>query len=293
MPDEITIPAEVRSLIQTAPTFLEHAQRQIVSGDDYLKANEELAAIKNTERQLKLKRDWLLAPSKTAYDETKARLDETFKPGFEGLAAAKQIWDTAIVGYRREQTRLAAEENTRRQEAVAKEQQRLREAAAAETAKAEKRAAELRAKAAQAELEGKAAAAARAREQAEAKERESQSKVAVMEHTAATMSAAPVEVNVPKSDVGHGRKSYSGRLAETHELTEAEKVFAHDNPVSFEVLVCAVATGVMNGTGYPSIALLKLNESALNKQAMALKEHFRIPGCRLVEKDSTVSARGK
>jgi hypothetical protein len=287
---EVTIPNEVQSLIQSAPAYLERSHRTITSGDDFLLANNELAAIKGLERQLKEKYDYLLQPSKTALAETKARLDETFKPGFEGLAAAKRAWDTAIVGYRQEQARLAAEENARRQAEVAKEQQRLREQAAAEQAKADKRAAELRAKAAEAEAAGRAAVAARAREQAEARERDAASRVSVLEQTAATMAAPTVEANVPKSDSGHGRKSYSGRLAYNHELTEAEKKFAGE---SFEVLVCAIAAGITNGSGYPSISLLALNQTALNKQASALKDHFRIPGCRLEVKETTVSARSK
>jgi hypothetical protein len=295
---EVQIPSEVTTLIQSAPAYLERT-REIVSADDYLVANDELAAIKTTEKQLKEKYDYLLEPSKKAYNETKARLDETFKPGFEGLAAAKKAWDAAIVGYRREQQRLADEENRRRQEQVAKEQRRLREEAAAEQAKAEKRATELRAKAAEAEAAGKAAQAARAREQAEARERDAASRVSVLEQTAATMAATTVEANVPKSDSGHGRKTYSGRLALDAELTAAEQQYVAvlGNPIigggAFEVLVVAIAQGITSGTGYPSISLLKLDQTALNKQASALKDHFRIPGCRLEVKETTVSARSK
>lgn len=294
MTPEIQIPQEVTALIQQAPGYLARV-RSIASPEDYLVANEELASIKRLEKEIAAKHEQLLEPTKTAYAKQRAQLDEMFKPYLDQLKQAKTTWDAAITGWRVEQKRLADKENARRQEEVRKEQQKLREQAAAERAKADKRAAELRAKAERDEVEGRAAAAARAREQAEAKEQQAASRISVLETTAATMSAAPVEVNVPKSDAGHGRVTWSGELAQKDDWTEAEKAFGCET--SFEGLVLAIAAGIQNRTYFPSVALLKLNDAALNKQAASVSKgdvsNFRMPFCRARRKESTVSARTK
>lgn len=288
------IPPEVTALIQQAPGYLART-RAIASADDYLVANRELAEIKRLEKDIAGKHADLLEPTKTAFAKQKAQLDELFKPYLDQLAQAKTAWDAAITGWRVEQKRLADEENTRRQEEVRKEQQKLREQAAAEQAKADKRVAELRAKADEDFRQGRAIAAARAREQATAKELAAASKVSVLETTAATMSAAPVEINVPKSDAGHGRKTWSGELAHKDEWTEAERAFGVET--SFEGLILAVAAGIQNKTYFPSSALLKLNDAGLNKQAASVSKgdvtNFRMPFCRARSKETTVSARGK
>lgn len=284
---EIEIPSEVRTLISQTDSHLARVRRDIRDADDFLLANEELAAIKNKERLLKGKMAWLLEPAKTAYERQRAQLAELFGPALDNLAAAKQGWDLAIVGWRAQQKQLAEEETRRREEAVEKERQRLREAAAAEAAKAAKRTEELRLKAEQMAASNKTAAAARTLEQADAREREAELRVNTLLHAADTMAAAPVKISIPKSSTGFSRKSWSATLAEKHEWTETEAAFGVNS--AFEGLVVAIANGILQKTYYPSIALLTLNQSALNDQARALQEHFRLPFCRSAAKETTVS----
>lgn len=290
MTPEITIPKEVTALIQQAPGYLARV-RSITSPDDYLVANDELAKIKRLEKEIQAKHDELLEPTKTAFAKQKAQLDTMFKLYLDQLNQAKSTWDAAISGWRIQQKRLADEENARRQEEVRKEQQKLREQAAAEQAKADETARRLLEKARNAS----ATQAARLREQIQAKMEQVASRVSVLETTAATMSAAPVEVNIPKSDAGHGRKTWSGELAQKDEWTEAEKAFGCEN--SFEGLILAIAAGIQNKTYFPSPALLKLDGAALNKQAASVSKgdvtNFRMPFCRARSKETTVSARGK
>lgn len=294
MTPEIEIPREVTALIQQAPGYLART-RAITSAEDYLVANDELAKIKRLEKDIQAKHEELLEPTKTAFAKQKAQLDTMFKPYLDQLKQAKTTWDAAISGWRAEQKRLADEETRRRQEEVLKEQRRLREAAAAEQAKADKIAAEKRKRAEEEEAQGRAAAAARLREQALAKEQQAASRVSVLETTAATMSATPVEVNIPKSDSGHGRITWSGELAQKEEWTEAEKAFGCET--SFEGLVLAIGVGIQNKTYFPSPALLKLDGAALNKQAASVSKgnvsNFRMPFCRARSKETTVSSREK
>ena len=48
--------------------------------------------------------------------------------------------------------------------------------------------------------------------------------------------------------------------------------------------VCAIADGIRDNRGFPSINLLKINQAALNSAAVSAKEFFNIAGCKLVKK---------
>ncbi len=85
------------------------------------------------------------------------------------------------------------------------------------------------------------------------------------------MTIASVTPDVPKSDAGGFRTTYAAEV------------------IDFAALVCAVAKGIENGTGFPSIALLKIDQAGLNRQATGLKEHFNIAGCELRKKTGVVN----
>lgn len=267
---EPTIPQGVTALVSRAPAFLDSV-RVVSNGEDMNIALAELKVIKSALATFKPARAEFLQPLKDALKTYEQRFDDAASSTITKLELAKSSWEINILTYRRQEEARAAEERRRREAVVAQEQAKLRAQAAAAQAKADADAAEKRRKAQEAEEAGRAAQAAKLRSQADSVETAAESKVAVLETTAATMSAGTVTADIPKSEHGHTSKRYSARCDD------------------LQALVLAIAAGIQNGSNFPSISLLSVNQTNLNAQARALKDHFQIAGASLVINKGVVS----
>lgn len=281
---EITIPQDVQNLVQSATNSAALvSQFQITTPVQYEAADTALRELKEQERAVKDKLDFLKAPAK----EQIKRLDEFFKPVLTRISEAKQDCDRSMTGYRNLQRQLAEEEQRRQREIAEKERARLEAQAAAERAEAERKAREKEEKARALEAAGKAGQAAKARTQAQAIVEAAESKASVHEQMAAAVPAPSVEANIPKIAGSFGRKTWKAR--------PRQSTVDHPNGqrklTSLEVLILAVADGIAMNSPWPPVNLLKADDSNLNKQAVALKESFNVPGYESYAEESTVSRR--
>lgn len=271
---------DMASSLQQDTTALEVAQAYVIDSHEMAEAaNEELKAVK---ARIKAVDEWKTKFVQPAKDII-ASAEALFNPALASLGNAERHLKGAISNWMAEQQRIADEA---RQKAEAEERERRQKAereAAAARARAEQEAAEARRKAAEAEAarrkaeaEGNAAAARRAAEaaakaQADAaaaiETGEARANTAVLEAAAVT----PAVVHAPQKLSGFSSRDNWVAVGEVAEA-EAIKLIAQALPERPEL-----------------IAYLKLDMSAINKTAKAMKSHTNIPGFRAENKPIAAS----
>jgi hypothetical protein len=279
------IPQDVQTLVQTANTSaLTVSQFQIVTAEDYQSADLLLRDLKEQEKTVKEKLDFLKAPSKEAIQ----RLDDFFKPVLQRIKDSKVACDQTMTAWRHTQEQLRKEEERRQNEIIeAKRQKELAEAAAIR-AKADADAAELRRKAEEAAAAGNAAQAARYEQRAESKVEAAESRATVATMTAESLPPARVASSVPKIAGSYGRSKGWG--ARPRECT-VDHPNGKRKLTSLEVLILAVAEAIAMGHEWPETKFLTVDQKALDSRADDLKEDFNIPGYESYWKGETTVSR--
>lgn len=286
---ELKIPSDVQALVGQAQSSADIAERfHVTNLAEYAQGDQNLRQLKEIKKQLDEKRKWLNEPAQ----EGIRRVNDFFRDPIERLDAACKIQDANLVQFRAEQKRKAAEEERRQREIVAREQARLEAEAAKARAEADAKAADLRRRAEEAAVAGKAGQAAKLQSQADAKIESGYNTAAALQTTAESIPAPQVEASIPKIAGSHGRKSYKAREKKNTGIPHPVRWSENVCLTPLEALVCAVAKGIQDGTNYPPVSTLQANETVLNQFATSLKEHFSFPGYELDTRESTVS-RGR
>jgi uncharacterized membrane protein YqiK len=190
-------------------------------------------------------------------DEAKKRIIEKYSAPIIMLRAAADHYKQAMLTWNRREAERAAAERQR----IEQEQRKARQAAEAEAAKiaakAQEDAQKLAEQAEAARQAGNAAKAAALEQKAEAVTENAEAKLAVLQTTATALSVAAT--TPPAAIAKGGRKVYEA-----------------------EVVDKARFVGWIVANNPSLLAIVEIDQSALNKQASALKEAFSFPGCRLV-----------
>jgi hypothetical protein len=221
----LTLPdsAALTSRAQAALAFIEAFQ--VDSNENFELAADELKAIKTRAKALEDQRTGITGPINTAL----RGINALFKGPVDLLERAESILKTKMIGWQREQERVAAEARRVAEEAAAAERRRLAEEAAARQREADAQAAA----AAKAQAEGDAQAAALATANAQRAAAEAQAAAT----TAQIVVAPVVPINAPKA------KGISTSTKVDFEVTDLlallQHVVAHPELVH---LVCADET---------------------------------------------------
>lgn len=243
-------------------------------------------------RELKARRDKLIAPALVIIEEAKSQ----YNPGIAGAMNAEQIYRKKLADYNTAQARKLAEQKRLQEEEARRAREQAEREAAAARARAEAAAEQARKEAAAAaererqarEAGHKRAEAAAAAERAKKEEEERQKREAgereaerlQMEAAARAQAAQP---ELTKTTVGGSRETWSGALADDCKGASEEER-AHD---AIEKIAKAIAAGRRE-----CIALLQLHWPTINRQASAQKKLFCVPGLKAVSKEGFVN-RGK
>lgn len=275
MPETIEVPLEIRGneaaviAPQDADRALQVAQAYVIDDDEmFAAAGDELRGIVTKGRQIEELRKSLTGPIL----EAKRRIDEFFRGPLDRLSQAESVLKLSMSTYQREQQRRIEEA----QRAAAAEAERQRQEA--ERIAAEQRAAEA---AAQAERERLAAEATTRMEQAvKTGDATAMAEAEQLAAEAQAIQAAPVE---------------SRPQEEIHVPAVVVPIAAKAKGVSFRNVWKAEVTDhsafIRGAAGRPEIeAMLKVDESALNKFAQATAGKAHVAGVRFYE-DTVTAAR--
>lgn len=271
------------ALAEQTGTVLEFARQiEIDSAEVYGLAADELKSIKGQAKALDNKRREIVDPLNKAVKS----VNDLFRAPLETLKNSEAVIKHKMIGYDTEQARIAAEAQRQAEEEARRERERLQREAEAREAAARQAAAEreavARAEAARAAAEAaKEQDAAKAeqmrreaaerlqREQAEAAaqlQRE-QEQAAALAQQAQFVMAAPVPAEIATK-------------AEGTSIREAWKAEVTD-----------MAAFVAHVAAHPDLVrLLKVDQTALNQQARALKDALHYPGVR-VYTEKSIAAR--
>jgi colicin import membrane protein len=245
-------------------------------------ANDEMRSCKAAAKKLDEMRKAFIEPAKQII----ATADGMFKPALEALVQAEGVYKTKLLGWTREQERIAEEARRQAAEAERKARAEAEAKAAALRAKAEQEAAEKRRQAQEAEqarlkaeAEGNARAAAAAAAQAARLQQEAQSKTDEAEAKATDVAltvaaSAPAPIPVATAPKGFGSR----------ENWVAELAPGHTEHGALQKICEAIADGRLD-----LFAVVKLDMSAANKLAKAQKKHMSVPGLVAVDRPVATS----
>ena len=247
-------------------------------------ANTELRQQISALARIEEVRKGFVAPARQIIEHAQA----LFNPGIEGRKGAIAYLKNLLgVWTQKEQERVAAERRAA-EDAARKARAEAEAAAAAARAKAEQEAAEMRRQAAEAEerrkkleSEGKAKEAAKAAAEAARKEEEARARQQEGEVKAgqAILAAAAVSSSQPAVVEAAAPAGFGTRDNWQVEL-ERDEAYA----------IAQIAA--ILPTKPELIGLLKLDLSAANKMAKALKKAMNVPGLRVVNNPTSVSRKG-
>lgn len=283
----VSVPAgmdrEPRHLLSVAQSY------QIDCPDVYEAAAEDLKAVKAKFKELDAKRKEIVEPLNKA---VKA-VNDLFRPPLDYLTQAEACLKSAILTYDQDQEAKRRAEQDRLDAIARAEQARLR----AEAEAAEKARQEARREAERIEREAREKAAAEARaaaaEIARAKDAESR---AVAQKAAAEAAQRAEAERLRREEENARREAEAREAAEIAraKATEAElmptQIAATEKPKvaglsgreKYKAEVTDMAAFVKAVSDRPELlGLLKVDESALNKMAGALKTALSIPGVRV------------
>lgn len=247
---EINLLPETIKLINDAASF-DKLDIQIKTVDERVTGNDQRAKIKGLVKLLDAKRSEMKKP----FDDAGKEVQEYFNPRLDALKRADKAIESAMISFDDEQER----------------QRKLAAAKAEEEARKERE--KLAARAEKLEEKGKT-------EQAEA-----------VKENAATVVAAPVAIAVaPMKMTGESRRvTYSAEVTDANSLIKAVAApmlmrEAGNDPAKLFQIVMELAMA-----NVPAIAVIP-DTKFLDKQAVALKEHFSYPGCKIATK-TAIAAR--
>ncbi|HEU0283498.1 MAG TPA: hypothetical protein VFQ99_06905 [Gallionella sp.] len=293
------------ALTKTAERFLMSAQSIVIDGPEmYGTAAGELQAIKGKAKALETQRVSLVAP----LNEVVKRINDMFRAPLDFLGRAESTIKNAMICYDTEQERIAAEARRKAGAEAAAERARIaREAAAveakaraeedrlrAEAQAAERKAAEARAEEARIRREAEEAAAAG--DKARAAELEAQakaeSKAAQAADVEAARSAANADSKAEAAQVKADDLAIQSAAVQVAPVTaiEAARPSGIVSKGKWKAQVIDKAKLVAYIAENPQyLELLKVDESAINKLAGALKATMALPGVRAYEERQIAS----
>lgn len=280
----MTMTPEIAAQLQQENGALTVAEAYVIDSADIAQlANDELRSVKARIAKVKELKQGFVAPAKQII----ANAEALFDPALEALGNAETLLKDRLLAWTRAESERVAEERRKTQEAERLARQRAEQEAAAARAKAEQVAAEERRKAEESERARKEAEAAgnaaEARRAAEAAAKAQERATAAIENGEAkaqsavlTTAAAPAPtVSAPAKLAGFGtRENWIAELKEN--VTEQDALR----------LIVAEAATRPEMFGY-----LKLDISAINRSAKALKSNASIPG--FVVKDEPIASSRK
>ncbi|TXH59044.1 MAG: hypothetical protein E6Q97_00700 [Desulfurellales bacterium] len=257
----LTVPSG-ESLIKASNEDYEIAECIVIeTREDAQAAADELKRLAGRLKSLEEQRRRLVDPLNAA----KQAAQDLFNPPAERLQAAVALLKRGLLAWEDQQRRLREAEQEAARQAAEKERVRIEAAAAAEEAARVAEAAALAAQAQQATAAGDVEAAAALRAQAEAAEVAAIENSEAMRAAAAQVVAPIVAAPVKVSGAG-GRANWKAEITNMQAFVE----FVVQNP--------------------QYMALLKVDQQALNQQAKSLKQLLKWPGVRVFD-DRTIAVR--
>lgn len=291
----VTIPAGLDSgpqrMLSAARSYL------IDCPEVYEAAAEDLKAVKAKFKELDAKRKEIVEPLNKA---VKA-INDLFRPPLEYLTQAEGVLKGALLGYDQEQEAKRKAEQARLEAIARAEQERLKaEAAAAEKARqdAQREAARIEREAREkAEAEARAAAAAiaqakntEARKVAEKAAEEAAARAAVERQAREAERLRAEDAARAAAEEARARAEEAALMPAPIAVSEKPKVAGLSGREKYKGEVTDMAAFVKAVAERPELlGLLKVDESALNKMAGALKTALNIPGVRIYAERSLAS----
>lgn len=288
----------MRDRLSASETVMDVIREYVVDSPEMAQAaNGEIQSIKKKIEEIEAVRVGFVKPARDIIEHAQA----IFDPALKALREAEQMLKFRLGDWTLKQQRLADEARRARDEQERRIRQEAEAKAAAERARAEQEASEKRRQAAEqeeirkkAELDGNAKVAAKAaadgaRLEEEARSRQQQGDLRASEHTlsaAAAISSAPAVVEPAKVD------GFSMRDNWQVELDGAENDVV--KTIAGEIVGTRVDKSGNFNYGAPRpelVGLLKLDLSAANRMAKALKGVMNVPGLRAVNKPTPVSRK--
>jgi hypothetical protein len=254
---------------------------EIDSSEMAVEANTELQSVKSRIKQVKEWKAGFVEPAKQII----ANAESLFDPALDSLTKAEHTLKSGLMNWQHKEAKRIEDARRAQEEIERRARQKAEQEAAAARAKAEQYAAEARRKAqeaeaarARAEAEGNAAAAraaaaaaAKQAEKAEAAIENGELKAQQAEMAAAAAVAAPAELAPAKLAGFSTRDNWVAELAAPAEADAIK------------------AIGAALATRPELIAMLKLDMTAANKLAKALKDQFNVPGLKSTNKPVAAS----
>lgn len=257
-------PAE---LMTPAAMYLESARLMpVTTVEEYGFAADELREIKSRQDRHEKLRTSITGPLNGVLKSINA----LFKPAAEALSEAELIIKAKMLAFDQAQQAAAAKARAEAEARAQAERERLaREAAAAEAAATAQLQA-LQQQAQQAQAAGDEAAAAAAQQQAAAVQAQAATNAAIATATATAIESAAAAVEIAPKAAVKGVTRRSKWVASVHDKA---------------ALLAHIAQN-------PSLlALVEINQSALNKLADAQREGFSLPGCSASQEFSLAAAK--
>lgn len=263
-------PPDQGALTTTAQKFLDTAKELVIDSPAmYEVAAEDLQAVKKKAKDLEEQRTKLVAPLNQVVKDINAM----FKPPAEFLAQAESTLKSSMLTYSQEQERLRREEEARQraaaEAAAARERARLEQEAAATRERARLEQERLEQERLEAIAAGNTVKAETIAAKSEGVAAQAEAKLDGIAEVAACVQVAPVVATI----------------------AEAPKVSGISTRGVWKATVTDMAAFLAHVAANPDlVGLVKVNETALNQMAKALKANLNIPGVK-PEEERVMSAR--
>ena len=289
--NDISVSVSVPVGLDSGPqAMLRAAQVYVIDCPEmYEAAADDLKTVKAKYKEIEAKRTEIVKP----LNEAVKAVNNLFRAPLEFLTEAESVLKTRLIGYDQEQERKRKAEQERLDAIARAEQARLR----AQAEEAERAAQAQREEAERIEREAREKAAAEARAAAEAiaqaKNAEARKAAQKAAEEAATRAAEEAQAraaeNARREAEAQEAAAIAREQAQNAELmpapiavTEKPKVSGLSGREKYKAEVTDMATFVKAIADRPDLlGLLKVDDSALNKMAGALKSALSIPGVRV------------
>lgn len=283
---QLQMPDDTRTVLRQNEGAVAVAEAyEIDSHDMAVMVNDELKSTKASIKKLEELRENFIAPALQIVANAKALFDSPIK----ALTQAEGIYKGKLVAWQTAEQRRIAAEQAAAAEAARKLRQEAEQKAAAERARAQQQAEEARRREQEAdqarrkaEAEGNARAAAAAAAEAA---KQAQHAAALVENGEAKAQRAQLEAAAAPAPAPV--QAAPAKLAGFSTKTNWSAAFAKDTTEADAIkLIAAILPSRPDLLG-----LLKLDMTAANRMAKALKGHFTVPGMMAIEE--TVAASRK